>query len=94
MKGIKDMTVGLLKLEQVDNFTVDLKDGFLYWKVKLKDDDNLYQIKGTKEIHITPVGNKSYIKVYFIRKNKQKLIFDDEVKAWFRAFRIPYQRDY
>jgi len=36
MKGIKDMTVGLLKLEQVDNFTVDLKDGFLYWKVKLK----------------------------------------------------------
>jgi hypothetical protein len=84
----------MLHEKDIEDFTVGIDDhGFLLWKVKLKNDNELYQIKYRIEPHITPAGNKSKRKIYFIRKNNKELIFDDKVKNWFRAFRMPYCRD-
>ena len=58
-------------------------------KVKLKD-NLVYQILYRIEKHVTPAGNKSKRKIYFIRKDDEELIFDDEVKKMFSAFKRPY----
>lgn len=79
----------ILKTDDVDTFTLDIKDGYFYWKVKLKDNIT-YQIKYRIEKHITPAGNKSKRKIYFIKKDNKELIFDEEVKKWFSAFKRPY----
>lgn len=80
----------MLQEEDIECFKVDIKHGCFYWKVKLKNDENIYQIKYTIEPYITPARNKSKRKIYFIYRNNEKLIFSDEVKKWFRAFRQPY----
>lgn len=79
----------MLKIKDIDTFTVDIQDGFFYWKVKLKD-NLVYQILYRIEKHITPAGNKSKRKIYFIKKDGEELIFDDEVKKMFSAFKRPY----
>lgn len=82
----------ILEEKDVKDFTVGIDEhGYLLWKIKLKD-NNIYQIKYKIEPHITPKGNKSKRKIYFIRKDNKKLIFSEEVKKWFYAFRYPYVR--
>lgn len=75
--------------EDIKEFTLTIKDGAFYWQVTLKD-NYTYQIKYTIEEHYTPAGNKSKRKIYFIYRNNEKLIFTDEVKKRFYAFRRPY----
>lgn len=75
--------------EDIKEFTLTIKNGAFYWQVILKD-NYTYQIKYTIEPYITPARNKSKRKIYFIYRNNEKLIFSDEVKKWFRAFRQPY----
>jgi hypothetical protein len=82
----------MLYEKDVEDFAVDIEHGCFYWKVKLKNDNELYQIKYRIEPHITSKGNKSKRKIYFIRKNDKELVFDDKVKQWFLTFRIPYIR--
>lgn len=82
----------MLEKEDIKEFTLAIKDGYFYWQVILKD-NNLYQIKYTIEKHITAAGNISKRKIYFIQKNNKKLVFSDEVKRMFFAFRTPYIRD-
>ena len=80
----------MLQEKDIERFTVGIDEhGYLLWKVELKD-NNIYQIKYRIESHITPKGNKSKRKVYFIRKGDNELIFNEEVKKWFYAFRRPY----
>lgn len=50
-----------------------------YDKETLKD-NLVYQILYRIEKHVTSAGNKSKRKIYFIKKDDEKLIFDDEVK--------------
>lgn len=79
----------MLKTENIDTFTLEIKDGYFYWKVKLKD-NLVYQILYRIEKHITPAGNKSKRKIYFIKRDGERLVFDDEVKKMFNAFIRPY----
>ena len=79
----------MLRISDIDTFTLGIQDGYFYWKVKLKD-GIIYQIMYRIEKHITPAGNKSKRRIYFIRKDDEKLIFDDEVKKMFSAFKRPY----
>lgn len=79
----------MLRISDIDTFTLSIQDGCFYWKVKLKD-GIIYQIMYIIEKHITPAGNKSKRRIYFIRKDDEKLIFDDEVKKMFNAFIRPY----
>lgn len=79
----------MLKTKDIDTFTLSIQNGFFYWKVKLKD-NLVYQILYRIEKHITPAGNKSKRKIYFIRKDDEELIFDDEVKKMFSGFKRPY----
>lgn len=80
----------MLIKEKIEKFTLNIEHGAFYWKLKLKDDENIYQIKYRIEPHITPKGNKSKRKIYFIRKDNEELIFDEEVKKIFKAFRQSY----
>ena len=79
----------MLKIKDIDTFTLSIQNGFFYWKVKLKD-NLVYQILYRIEKHVTPAGNKSKRKIYFIRKDDEELIFDDEVKKMFSGFKRPY----
>ena len=79
----------MLKIKDIDRFTLHIEYGYLCWDVKLKDSIT-YQIKYRIEKHITPAGNKSKRKIYFIEKDEKELIFDDEVKKMFNAFKRPY----
>lgn len=79
----------MLKIKNIDTFTLSIQNGFFYWKVKLKD-NLVYQILYRIEKHVTPAGNKSKRKIYFIIKDDEELIFDAEVKKMFSAFKRPY----
>jgi len=79
----------MLKTKDIDTFTLSIQNGFFYWKVKLKD-NLIYQILYRIEKYVTPAGNKSKRKIYFIKKDDEKLIFDDEVKKMFSTFKRPY----
>lgn len=79
----------MLMFKDIDTFTLHIEDGYLCWDVKLKD-GIVYQIKYRIEKYKTPSGNNSKRKIYFIRKDEKELIFDDEVKKMFIAFRRPY----
>ncbi len=79
----------MLEIKDIDTFTLHIENSYLCWDVKLKD-DIIYQIKYRIEKHKTLAGNMSKRKIYFIRKNKEELIFDDEVKKMFNAFKRPY----
>lgn len=79
----------MLRISDIDTFTLSIQDGYFYWKVKLKD-DIIYQIMYRVEKHVTPVGNTSKRKTYFIKKDGERLVFDDEVKKMFSAFKRPY----
>lgn len=80
----------IITTNDIDEFTVGIENGYLNWKLKLKNDKTIYQILYKIEKHITPTGNKSKKKIYFIRKEDKKLIFDNEVKKMFSAFKRPY----
>lgn len=75
--------------EDIKEFTLIIKDGAFCWQVILKD-NYTYQIKYRIEEHYTPAGNKSKRKIYYIYRNSERLIFTDEVKKMFYAFRRPY----
>lgn len=79
----------MLRVEDIDIFTLHIEYGYLCWDVKLKD-GIVYQIKYRIEKHKTPSGNSSKRKIYFIRKNEEELIFDDEVKKMLVAFKRSY----
>lgn len=79
----------MLRISDIDTFALSIQDGYFYWKVKLKD-DIIYQIMYRIEKHITPAGNKSKRKIYFIKRDGERLEFDDEVKKMFNAFIRPY----
>lgn len=79
----------MLNIKDIDTFTLHIEEGCLCWDVKLKDGIT-YQIKYRIEKYKTPAGNKSKRKIYFIRKDNEELIFDDEVKKMFSAFKRPY----
>lgn len=79
----------MLEIKDIDTFTLHIEPFYLCWDVKLKDGIR-YQIKYRIEKHKTPAGNMSKRKIYFIRKNEEELIFDDEVKKMFSAFKRPY----
>lgn len=79
----------MLKIKDIDTFTLHIEDSYLCWDVKLKDSIT-YQIKYRIEKHKTPAGNMSKRKIYFIKKDNEELIFDDEAKKMFIAFKRPY----
>lgn len=79
----------MLKVKDINTFTLYIKDGYFYWQIILKDDIT-YQIKYRIEKHKTSKGNTSKRKVYFIKKDDKELIFDEEVKKMFIAFKRPY----
>lgn len=79
----------MLRVEDIDTFTLHIEDCYLCWDVKLKD-GIVYQIKHRIEKYKTSSRNNNNRKVYFIRKDEEELIFDDEVKKMFIAFRRPY----
>lgn len=79
----------MLKIKDIDTFTLHIEPGYLCWDVKLKDSIT-YQIKYRIEKHKTSAGNMSKRKIYFIKKDNEELIFDDEVKKMFSAFKRPY----
>lgn len=79
----------MLNTSDIVTFTLHIEESYLCWDVKLKD--NLtYQIKYRIEKHKTPAGNMSKRKIYFIKKDEEELIFGDEVKKMFNAFKRPY----
>lgn len=78
-----------LTAEDIKGFTLGIEHGCFYWKVKMKN-NVIHQIKYRIEPHITNKGNKSKRKIYFIKVNDEELIFNDELKKWFMAFRRPY----
>lgn len=78
-----------LKKDDIKGFTLGIEHGYFMWKVELKD-NSVHQIKYRIEPHITPAGNKSKRKIYFIRKDDKELLFNDETKKRFRGFRQPY----
>lgn len=79
----------MLKTSDIGTFTLNIQDGYFYWQVKLKDGIT-YQIKYRIEKYVAPAGNKHKRKIYFIKKDDKELIFDDEVKKWFSAFKRAY----
>lgn len=79
----------MLNTSDIDTFTLDIQDSYFYWQVKLKDGIT-HQIMFRVEKHKTLAGNKSKRKIYFIKKDNKELIFDDEVKKMFSAFKRPY----
>lgn len=79
----------MLKIKDINTFTLHIEEGYLCWDVKLKDSIT-YQIKYRIEKHKTPAGNTSKRKIYFIKKDNEELIFDDDVKKMFIAFKRPY----
>ena len=79
----------MLKIKDIDTFTLHIEDGYLCWDVKLKNSIT-YQIKYRIEKHKTPAGNMSKRKIYFIKKDNEELIFDDDVKKMFIAFKRLY----
>ncbi len=79
----------MLKIKDIDTFALHIEDSYLCWDVKLKDSIT-YQILYRIEKHVTPAGNMSKRKIYFIKKDNEELIFDDEVKKMFSAFKRPY----
>ena len=79
----------MLKIKDIDSFTLHIENGYLCWDVKLKD-NLIYQIKYRTEKHKTLAGNMSKRKIYFIRKDEEELIFDDEDKKMFNSFKRPY----
>lgn len=80
----------IITINDIETFTVGIENGYLNWKIKLKNDETIYQIKYTIESHKTPAGNKSKRKIYFIRKNEELLLFDNQLKKQFIAFKRPY----
>ena len=79
----------MLKIKDIDSFTLHIENSYLCWDVKLKD-NLIYQVKYRIEKHKTPAGNMSKRKIYFIKKYNEELIFDDEVKKMVSAFKRPY----
>lgn len=79
----------MLKIKDIDTFTLHIEDYYLCWDVKLKDSIT-YQILYRIEKHVTLAGNMSKRKIYFIKKDNEELIFDDEVKKMFSAFKRSY----
>lgn len=79
-----------ISCEDIQNFCVGIEDGYLMWQCKLFNDETIYQIKYRIEQHKTPKGNKSKRKIYFITIDDEELIFDEELKKRFKAFRHPY----
>lgn len=80
----------MITKNEIDRFLTHIENGYLVWKVKLKGDDTIYQILYRLTKHITPAGNKSKKRVYYIKKDDNKLIFDDEVVKMFRTYIQPY----
>lgn len=80
----------MITKNEIDRFMTHIENGYLVWKVKLKGDDAIYQIVYRLTKHITPAGNKSKKRVYYIKKDDKQLIFDDEVVKMFRAYIRPY----
>lgn len=79
----------ILTKKDIKEFTLGIEHGCFMWKVKLLD-NKIYQIKYRIEEHFTSKGKKSKRKVYFIIKEKEKMLFNEEVKKCFFAFRRPY----
>lgn len=75
--------------EEINGFTLGIEHGYFMWKVILKD-NTIHQIKYRIEPYITPKGNKSKRKIYFIRIKDEEFIFNEELKKRFKAFRMPY----
>lgn len=75
----------------IKDFCVGIENGCLMWQCKLFD-ETIHQIKYRYEKNITPRGNKSKRKIYFIRILDEELIFDDVLKKRFYSFRMPYLR--
>lgn len=80
----------IITINDIETFTVGIENGYLNWKIKLKNDTTIYQIKYTIESYKTPAGNRSKRKIYFIRKNEELLLFDNQLKKQFIAFKRPY----
>lgn len=77
-------------IEQLYRLILDWEEnGYFYWQVILKDNIT-YQIKYNILKHITPKGNKSKIKAYYIEIDGVKRFFNDEVKKMFISFKRPY----
>lgn len=74
----------------IKDFCVGIEDGYLMWQCKMFNNDTIYQIKYKIEQHITSKGNKSKRKIYFISLDDEDLIFDEELKKRFIAFKRPY----
>lgn len=81
----------ILKEDDIKDFTLGIENGYFMWKIELKD-SSVHQIKYRYKEHITPKGNKSKIKEYFIRVDGEEYIFNEKLKKWFKAFRMPYIR--
>lgn len=81
----------MLTKEDIQTFTIEIKNGCFYWQLKLKD-ETIHQILVRKKQKISPKGNKYKVKEYFIRIDDKELIFDEDVKKLFKAFRYPYIR--
>ena len=79
----------ILTKKDVKDFHVRVDSGYLYWVIELLDNTD-YQIKFRIVPYTTPAGNKSKRKIYFIRVDDKELIFNNDVKKWFFAFRRPY----
>lgn len=79
----------MLEIKDIKEFTLHIENGCFYWDVILKDNIT-YQIKYRIVKHITPAGNQSKRKIYFIKKDNKELLFNDEVKKRFIAFTRPY----
>ncbi len=80
-----------ISCEDIKDFCVGIEDGYLMWQCKLFNNDTIYQIKYRIEPYTTPKGNKSKRKIYFISiDDNEELVFDEELKKRFRAFRQPY----
>lgn len=85
----EEVEKAILTKKDVKDFQVKIDTGYLYWLIKLKD-NTVYQIKFRIVPYITPAGNKSKRKIYFIRVDDKELIFNNDVKKCFFAFRRPY----
>lgn len=86
----------ILKSEDVLDFKPGIQNGYLNWKVQLKD-YTIHQIYYKYIEHTTKAGNKGKIKIYYIRtdeilgfKDDDILVFDDKLKKEFIAYKRPY----
>ena len=78
-----------IKLKDISKFSLDIENGSFLWKVILKD-NTISQIYYRYVKHKTKSGNVSKIKIYYIRRNNKILVFDEELKRMFKAFRRPF----